>query len=103
VLEGGVRGQNGVVGLDDGARQLRCRVYAKLQLGLLAVICGQTLKKESAKTRSSSATKRVEHEEALQTRAVISQATELVHHRINKLFSNGVVTTSIYDTIQCEI
>jgi hypothetical protein len=37
----------------------------------------------------------VEDEEALQTRAVISQATELVHHRIDEFLADGVVTTSV--------
>jgi hypothetical protein len=100
VFEGSVGGQNRVVGFDNGARQLRCRVYAELQLGFFAVICGQTLKKERTETGSSSSTKGVENEEALQTRAVISQATELVHHRVNKLLSNSVVTTSIYVATQ---
>lgn len=96
MLKGSVGSQNRVVGLDDGARQLRCRVHAKLQLRFFPIICRQTLKKERAKTGPRSSAEGVEHKEALQACAVIRQATEFVHHRVNELLSNGVVTASIY-------
>jgi hypothetical protein len=40
----------------------------------------------------------VEHKEALQTSAVVGQASNLVRHGVNLLLSDGVVTASIYST-----
>lgn len=38
VLNSAVRGENGVVGLDNGSRDARRRVHGELKLALLAVI-----------------------------------------------------------------
>lgn len=40
VLESGVSGQDGVVGLNNGGSDLRSRVDAKFQLALLAIVHG---------------------------------------------------------------
>jgi len=37
----------------------------------------------------------VENEEALETRAIVCKAADLVHHCVNLFLSNGVVSTSI--------
>lgn len=98
MLKSGVGGEDGVVGLNNGARELGCGVNAELQLGLFAVVSGQTLEKKGTKTRSSSTTERVENEEALQTGAVVRETTELVHHGVDEFLSNSVVTTRICKT-----
>lgn len=98
MLKSGVGGEDGVVGLDNGTRELGCGVNAELQLGLFAIVSGQTLEKESTETRSSSTTERVENEEALQTGAVVRETTELVHHGVDEFLSNGVVTTRVCRT-----
>ena len=80
VLKRRVGRQDGVVGLDNGARKLGGGVYAELKLRLLAVVHRQPLQEERTETGTSAATKRVEDEEALETRAVVGQAAGLVHH-----------------------
>jgi len=46
VLEGGMGGEDGVVGLDDGGGDLRSGIDGELKLGLLAVVDGESLHKE---------------------------------------------------------
>ena len=87
--------QDGVVGLDNRARQLGSGVHAELELGLLAVVVRETLHKERSETRASSTAERVEDEEALKTRAVVRQATDLVHDGVDELLADGVVSASI--------
>ena len=96
VLKSRVGRQNGVVGLDDRARELRGRVYTELELRLLAVVVSKTLHEESAEARAGTTAERVEDEEALQTRAVVREAADLVHHDVNLLLANRVVPTRIW-------
>lgn len=95
VLESSMGRQDGIVGLDHGVRHGRCRVYAKLKLRLLAIVGRETLENESTETRAGSTTKGVEDKETLQTVAVIRQAADLIHHGVNHLFADGVVTASV--------
>lgn len=95
MLEGGVGGEDGVVGLDNGGSGLRSRVDAELELALLAVVNGQTLHEKSTETRSGTTTERVEDEEALKTNAVVGDASNLVENTLNELLADGVVATSI--------
>lgn len=39
----------------------------------------------------------MEDEEALQTRAVVGESAQLIHHGVDELLSDGVVTTGIYN------
>ena len=48
--------QHGVIGLDDGVSKPGCGINAELELGLLSVISGKTLKQESTEAGSSSTT-----------------------------------------------
>lgn len=73
VLNGAVRGKDGVVGLYDGRGDAGRRVNSELELALLAVVGRQTLEEQSTETRSSSATERVEDEETLEGGAVVCQ------------------------------
>ena len=66
--------ENGVIRLDDGARELGGRVYAELQLGLLSVVGREPFEQKRTEARSSTTTEGMEDEEALQTRAVVGQA-----------------------------
>lgn len=88
-------GEDGVVRLDNRVRGLRGGVDGELKLGLLAVVGGETLEQERTETRAGSTTERVEDEEALETRAVVSQTADLVHHNVNLLLADGVVATRI--------
>lgn len=95
VLEGGVGGEDGVVGLDNGGGDLGGRVDAELELALLAVVDGQTLHQEGTETGTCSATEGVEDEEALQTRAVVGNAADLIQDLVDELLSDGVVATGV--------
>jgi len=95
VFQGSVGREDGVVWLDDGAAHLRRRVHAEFELRFLAIIGGEAFHQKSAKAGTSSATERVENEEALETRAVICQSPELVDADVDDLLSNSVVTTGI--------
>ena len=55
-----------VVRLDDRVGELGRGVDAELELGLFAVVGGETLEKERTETRASSSTEGVEDEEALE-------------------------------------
>ena len=91
--------QDGVVGLDNRARQLGSGVHAELELGLLAVVVRETLHKERSETRASSTTERVENEEALETRAVVREPANLVHDEVDLFLADRVVATGIYATL----
>ena len=52
VLQGGVGGEDGVVGLNDGGGDLWGWVDGKLELGLLAVVDRETLHQERCKAGS---------------------------------------------------
>lgn len=70
VFEGGVGGEDRVVGLDDGGRDLRGRVDRELELGLLAIVHRQTLEQEGTETGTSTTTERVEDKEACDLEAM---------------------------------
>lgn len=95
VLERGVGREDGVVGLDNGRRELRRWVDAELELRLFAVVGAQALKEERTEPGTGSATEGVEYKESLEPLAVVGQAADLVHHAINELLSDGVVATRI--------
>ena len=62
-----MRGEDGVVGLDDGRRHLRGGVDHELQLGLARVIRVEPVHEEGGEPGSGSASESVEHDESLQT------------------------------------
>merc|ERR1711976_406661 len=95
VLQGGMGGQDGVVGLNHSSGHLGCGVDRELQLGLLAIVNRQPLHEQGGETRAGATTKAVEDEEALQTSALISQLADPVQDKIHNLLANGVVTTGI--------
>ena len=90
-----MRGQDGVVGLDNGGGNLRGGIDTELKLALLAVIDREALHEKGTKARAGSTTERVKDEETLETGAVVGNATDFVEHLINELFADGVMTASI--------
>ena len=50
VLEGRVRSEDRVVGLDDRVGHARGRVHAELELGLLAIVGRETFQKQGTET-----------------------------------------------------
>merc|ERR1712018_226074 len=95
VLQGGVGGQDGVVGLDHGGGHLRGGVDGELQLGFLAVVHGQTLHEQGGEARAGATAEGVEDEESLQTCALVSQFPDSVQDQVHDLLADGVVTTSV--------
>eukprot|EP00754_Rhynchopus_humris_P033263 Rhum_TRINITY_DN15457_c5_g5::Rhum_TRINITY_DN15457_c5_g5_i3::g.159685::m.159685 len=71
VLKERVRRQHAVVRLHDGRRHLRRGVHSKTELRLAAVVDRQTLEQQRSETGARASADGVEHEEALQTRAVV--------------------------------
>mmetsp|Transcript_19637 Transcript_19637/g.22574 ORF Transcript_19637/g.22574 Transcript_19637/m.22574 type:complete len:488 (-) Transcript_19637:42-1505(-) len=95
VLQQRVRGEHGVVRLDDGRRHLRRRVHGAADLGLLAVVHGQALQQQRAQARARAATDGVVHHEALQTSAVVRQLADAVQAQVDDLLADRVVATSV--------
>lgn len=71
VLDGAVRRQDGVVGLNNRGRNTGRRVDGELELGLLAIVGRQTLKQKRTETRTSTTTEGVEDQETLERGAVV--------------------------------
>merc|ERR1711976_779904 len=95
VLQGGMGGQDGVVGLNHSSGHLGGRVDGKLQLGLLAVVNRQPLHEQGGEARAGTAAEAVEDQEALETSALISQLAGSVQDKVHDLFADGVVTAGI--------
>jgi len=93
VLKEGVSGEHGVVGLNDGGGDLGRGVHGEAELGLLAVVDGESLEEEGTETGTGTTTDGVEDEEALETSALIGELTDSVEAEINNLLTDGVVTT----------
>lgn len=74
---------------------MRCRVDAELELALLAIIDGQALHQQGAKTGTGSTTEGVEHEETLKTGAIVGNAADLVENLVNELLAHRVVAASV--------
>ena len=85
VLEEGVGGEHGVVGLDDGGGHLGGGVDGEAELGLLAVIDGEALEEEGAETGAGTATDGVEHHEALEAGAVVRELADAVKAEVDDL------------------
>ena len=66
-LEAGVRGEDGVVGLDYGGGHLRGRVDDELQLGLSRELGVQSVHEEGREAGAGPAAERVENDESLQS------------------------------------
>lgn len=95
MLEGSVGGEDRVVGLDDGAGVLLSGVDAELELALLAVVEREALHEEGTEARAGTTTERVEDEEALEARAVVGDAANLIEDGLDELLANCVVTTGV--------
>ena len=93
VLKERVSGEHGVVRLNDSGGDLGRGVHSEAELGLLAVVNGESLEEERAETGAGTTTDGVEDEEALETSALISELSDTVEAEINNFLTDGVVTT----------
>jgi len=78
VFEKRMSGEDGVVGLDDAGGDLRRREDTEVELALLAIIDGESLKEEGTEARASTTAYGVEDEESLKAVAVFSELPDLV-------------------------
>jgi len=88
-----VHAEHSVVRLDDRRGNLRASPGGETELGLLAVIHGQTLEQEARETGTSASTASVESHETLKTSAVVCELTDAVKDQVNDFLTNGVVAT----------
>jgi len=95
VLEECVCGENRVVWLNDSGRHLWRWVDGVTELGLLAVVNGETLEQEGAETRACATADSVEDEEALETSAVVSKLADAVQAQVNDFLSDCVMATGV--------
>lgn len=95
MFKSGVCSEDGVVGFDNRGRVLGSRVDGEFELGLLAKVNREALQEKGTKTGTSTTTKGVCEEEALETRTVVSNTSDSVHNLVNKLLTNSVVTTGV--------
>ena len=71
MLQGGVGGEDGVVGLHNCSCNLRSGVDGELQFGFLAIIDRQALHEEGSEARAGATTERVEDQESLEASALV--------------------------------
>merc|ERR1711946_41104 len=95
VFQGGVGGQDRVVGLDDGSGDLGSWVDGEFQFGFLSVVDGQTFHQQGGESGTGASSERVEDQEALETGALVGKLADAVKHQIDDLLADGVVTTSV--------
>ncbi len=93
VLEKRVSGEHGVVWLNNSSGDLWGWVDGESELGLLAVVDGQSLEEERAKSGTCATTDGVEDEEALEACALVSELSDSVEAEIDDFFTNGVMAT----------
>ena len=95
VLQQVVGAEHGVVGLHHGGAEEGRRIDREAELGLLAVVQRQSLEQQRTETRTGTSAHRVEDEEALNRVAGVSHLAETVHHDVDVLLADGVVTASV--------
>jgi hypothetical protein len=93
VFQEGVSGQDGVVRFNDGSGDLGRRIDGEAELGLLAVIDGESFQQEGSETGTCTTTDGVEDEETLETSTVISELSDSVQAKVNDFLTNGVVSS----------
>ena len=93
VLEEGVGGEHGVVGLNDGGGDLGRGVDGESELGFLSVVDGESLEEERSETRSGTTTDGLEGEETLETSALIGKLSDSVEAEIDDFLTNGVMSS----------
>jgi len=95
VLQSGVGGQDGVVGLNHGSGNLGCRVDSELKLALLSVVHRQPLHEKGGKARSGATAEGMEEKESLESSASIGQLPDSVQNKVNNLLSDRVVSSGV--------
>jgi hypothetical protein len=76
-------------------KNLRSRVDGELQFTLLAVVHTQSLQEKGSEPRSGTSPEGVENKESLKTGALVCQLPESVKAKVDDLFPDSVVATSV--------
>jgi len=84
-----------VVRFDNSGGDLRGWGDGEGQLGLLAVVNGQTFQEESTKTRTGTTTSGVVDKETLKASAVVREFADAVKDKVDNFLTDGVVTTGV--------
>ena len=95
VLQSGMGGQDGIVGLHYSGGDLGGGVDGELELRLLTVVDRKTLHEKRSETGASASTEGVEDKESLETCALVSELADPVEYEIDHLLSDGVVATGV--------
>ena len=95
MFQGGVGGQDRVVGLNDRSGDLWCGINCELQLGLFAVVNAETLHQKGGKSTSGTATEAVKYQKALETSTLIGQFPNSVKDKVDNFLADGVVTSGV--------
>ena len=95
VLQSGVGGQDGVVGLHYSSGDLGGGVDGELKLRLFTIVDRKSLHEKRSETGASASTEGVEDKESLETCALVSELADPVEYEVDNLLSNGVVATGV--------
>ena len=76
-------------------RWCHTRVDGEFQLGFLSIIHRQSFHQQGRESRARTTSERMEDQEPLKTRTLISQLSCSVEHLVDQLFTNGVVTSGV--------
>ena len=72
---------------------MRRGVDGETELGFLSIVDGKSFEEEGSQSGTSTTTDGVEHKEALETSAVVSELSDSVKAEIDNFFSDGVVSS----------
>jgi hypothetical protein len=95
VLKEGMSRQNRVVWLNNGSRDLRGRIDAKIELGLLSVVSRETLKEKRSEARACTTTNSVENKEALKAITLVSNLANAIQSAVEEILANSIMAASI--------
>ena len=95
MIQSGVGGQDGVVGLHHGRCHLGGGVDGELQLRPFAIIHRETLHQQRGEPRSSSSSERMEDEESLESSAGLGELPDSVQNQVHDLLADGVVAPGV--------
>merc|ERR1719247_1127837 len=91
MLEERVNAEHRVVRLDARRGDLRAGPHGERDLRLLAVVDGEALEEQAAKTGASATAARVEDHESLEAGAVVGELAETVEDEVDDLLPDRVV------------
>lgn len=74
---------------------LRCRIDGEFELWLFAIVHAKPFHEQGRETRAGATAERMEHQEALQSRALIGQLPYPIQHNVHNLLADRVMAARI--------